>query len=130
MVGPEIKLDFEAGFLRAGRAMVASGVFLRAADDEPGDDVGDAHRIQAFLLAFCIDVGGGANLGATKLSLLVGELIPGAEPVMLFQDDLAPGLGVEEGQTFLNFRGAGCSCPAGSGLRGEFSSGKWIVCRG
>ena len=36
-------MDFDAGFL-AQAEHGGDGVFLRAADDQPGDDVGDAHR--------------------------------------------------------------------------------------
>ena len=42
VVGPEIKVDFDAGFLPQTEDG-GDGVFLRAADDEPRDDVGDAH---------------------------------------------------------------------------------------
>ena len=37
------QIDFDAGFL-AQAEDGGDGVFLRAADDQPGDDVGDAHR--------------------------------------------------------------------------------------
>jgi hypothetical protein len=36
-------MDFDAGFL-AQTEHGSDGVFLRTADDQPGDDVRDAHR--------------------------------------------------------------------------------------